>query len=248
MPFKQLIDENKMRVIFSKPFFDEVSVELLGDFNDWQRGTTPLKLSEDGEWLATVDLESNDSYRYVYLVNDFIWHSDPDAEDFVEGPYGEEASMISTSIDPSFSDDLHLQHGFLEGERPNYKKVLLPFDSWYLLDAAVSSAIEKAKESSAELILLRLSRDDNDSERCFGQESIFSILRGLQSQLQQLPIKVSVDTAVGIKAKIITKYAKEHDVDLIVISDDQVHLKGQHSLAEKLTKTAVCATEIIRPN
>ena len=242
MPFKQLIDENKMRVVFSKPFYDEVSVELLGDFNDWRRGTTPLTLSDEGEWSTTLDLEPNDSFRYVYLVNEFIWHSDPDADEFVEGPYGEEASMLSTSVNQLYSE------GLGEPETAVYKKVLLPFDSWYLLDAVVNSAIEKAKESSAELVLLRLSRDDKETGFSFGQDNIFSILRGLQSQLQQLPIKVSVDTAVGVKAKIIANYAKEHDVDLIVISDDQVQPKGKKSLAEELTKTAVCDTEIIRPN
>lgn len=238
-----------MRVIFSKPFFDEVSVELLGDFNGWRKGSTPLSLTDDGAWLATLDLQPNGAYRYVYLVNDYIWHSDPEAEEYVEGPYGEEASMLMTTIEqnpPYFFEKMDA--GDPGSNTAVSRKILLPFESWYLLGSVFSTGLEKARQSMAELVLLQLSREDPADEGCFGQENIFSILRGLQSQLQQLPIKVSLDTAVGIGAESIADYAKAHDIDLIVISDDQVQSAGDKNVADALKAIDVCPTHVVQAN
>ncbi len=249
MPFKQLIDGRKMRVVFSKPYFEEVSVDLLGDFNDWRKGVNPLSRAADGSWLITLDLKLNEVYRYGYLVNNYIWHSDPDAEEFVQGPYGEEASMITTTVNQgltSFWD--HFDVGKSTPDTAVSKKILLPFESWYLLGSVFSTGLEKARQCMAELVLLQLSQVDPADEGCFGQENIFSILRGLQSQMQQLPIKVSVDTAVGVDAESIADYAKTHDIDLIVISDDQVQFDDDKNVADALKAIDVCPTHVVHAN
>lgn len=249
MPFKQLIDDNRMRVVFSKPYFEEVSVELLGDFNGWRRGSTPLALTDDGAWLATLDLQTNGAYRYVYLVNNYIWHSDPEAEDFVEGPYGEEASMLMTTIDqnlPHFFEKVEANRA--GRETAVYKKVLLPFESWYLLGSVFGAGLEKAQQSMGELVLLQMNRKDSTDEGCLGQENIFSMLRGLQTQLQHLPVKVSLDTAVGLGAKPIADYATQHDIDLIVISEDQIQSEEDDSVVAALQAIDVCPTYVVRPH
>ena len=249
MPFKQLIDDHKMRVVFSKPYFEEVSVELLGDFNDWRKGVNPLSRAADGSWLTTLDLKLNKAYRYGYLVNNFIWHSDPDAEEFVPGPYGEEASMITTTVNQGFTSVL--DYFDVSNSAPDTavsKKILLPFESWYLLGSVFSTGLEKARQSMAELILLQLNREDPADAGCFGQENVFSILRGLQSQLQQLPVKVSLDTAVGVGAESIADYAKAHDIDLIVISNDQVQSADDKNVVDALKAIDVCPTHVVRDN
>ena len=117
-----------------------------------------------------------------------------------------------------------------------------------MLGSVFATGLEKARQSMAELVLLQLNRDDPADDDCFGQENIFSTLRGLQSQLQQLPVKVSIDTAVGVRAESIADYAKSHGIDLIVISDDQVQSADDKNVIDTLKAINACPTHVVRKN
>ncbi|HVP13665.1 MAG TPA: alpha amylase N-terminal ig-like domain-containing protein [Phycisphaerae bacterium] len=55
-------------------------VELVGDFNDWQTGRTPMFSTEEGEvWHRILEIPDG-VYHYKILVNGCIWLEDPNAD------------------------------------------------------------------------------------------------------------------------------------------------------------------------
>jgi len=64
------------------------SVELVGNFTNWENNPIPLKKSKDGAWKTTVTLESG-TYEYRFKV-DGQWRNDPDCPKRSTNPYGEE--------------------------------------------------------------------------------------------------------------------------------------------------------------
>ena len=55
-------------VVFSISAPAEAEVELIGDFNDWNTGSTPLVYSGDGVWEVSLDLEEG-VYEYKFVVD-----------------------------------------------------------------------------------------------------------------------------------------------------------------------------------
>jgi hypothetical protein len=55
------------------------SVSLVGDFNDWDGGATPMQAAKSGAlWSVTVPLTPG-RYRYAFLINGTRWLADPAA-------------------------------------------------------------------------------------------------------------------------------------------------------------------------
>jgi len=63
-----------------------VSVQLVGDFTQWQQAPVNMQRGADGFWHATVELEPGPHY-YRFLV-DGQWRDDPDCALHVPNPYG----------------------------------------------------------------------------------------------------------------------------------------------------------------
>jgi Carbohydrate-binding module 48 (Isoamylase N-terminal domain) len=54
-------------------------VALVGDFNGWNPRATPMRRdAATGRWIADVMLRPG-RYAYALVVNDSVWHADPDA-------------------------------------------------------------------------------------------------------------------------------------------------------------------------
>lgn len=70
------------------------SVLLVGDFNNWQIGETPLKKTK-GVWSVSVDLESGKSHQFRYLIDGDRWENDPEADHFVASGLGSENSVLA---------------------------------------------------------------------------------------------------------------------------------------------------------
>ena len=69
------------------------SVELVGDFNEWARGTTALKLSgAPGVWAVSVPLGPG-RHEYAFIVNGTRWVADPLAVKSSDD-FGTESSVI----------------------------------------------------------------------------------------------------------------------------------------------------------
>ena len=71
------------------------SILLVGDFNNWQIGETPLKKAKTGIWSVTLDLETGKEYQFRYLIDGTNWENDSEADKFVPSGLGSENSVIT---------------------------------------------------------------------------------------------------------------------------------------------------------
>lgn len=62
------------------------SVQLVGDFTNWEKKPIPLHREQDGIWRAAIRLEPGTHY-YRFLV-DGQWRDDPECPLLVPNPFG----------------------------------------------------------------------------------------------------------------------------------------------------------------
>lgn len=72
------------------------SAALVGDFNNWEKGATPMKKAKDGAWQAKVKLDAGREYQYRYFLNESEWANDQAADRYAAHPYGGENSVVAT--------------------------------------------------------------------------------------------------------------------------------------------------------
>jgi len=58
-------------------------VHLVGDFNDWNMDSHPMKKRKDGTFALEVELPLGRDYQFRYRVDDDIWINDAEADAFV---------------------------------------------------------------------------------------------------------------------------------------------------------------------
>jgi hypothetical protein len=74
-------------------------VELVGDFNEWTRGSIRLKPSgAPGVWTVSVPL-SPGRHEYAFIINGSRWVADPLAVKSLDD-FGTESSVISVATSP----------------------------------------------------------------------------------------------------------------------------------------------------
>ena len=76
----------KKKEMFSLLEPNAASVQLAGDFSDWEKKPINLHKDEDGIWKATVPLAPG-AHQYRFLV-DGRWHDDPACQNRVSNPFG----------------------------------------------------------------------------------------------------------------------------------------------------------------
>ena len=67
---------------------------MVGDFNSWSTSAMPMKKLKTGIFSATVDLESNHSYQFRYLLGHADWENDPDADGQALNPFGDSYNSV----------------------------------------------------------------------------------------------------------------------------------------------------------
>lgn len=70
------------------------SVALVGDFNDWNPESTPMKRRKDGAFEATLNLDAGREYQFRYRLDDNAWENDDSADSYVRSPYGDEDNSV----------------------------------------------------------------------------------------------------------------------------------------------------------
>ena len=94
---KRIVETGKgkvARVTFSLP--DSIwadAIYLVGDFNNWNETSHPLRRGRDEVWAITVDLELNREYQFRYL-KDREWMNDSQADGYSQNPYGSDNFMV----------------------------------------------------------------------------------------------------------------------------------------------------------
>lgn len=67
---------------------------VMGSFNNWRKGTTPMKaVDKNGLWSVEVPLNEGE-YTFIYLVNGTRWVTPPMAEDFVTDGFGQTNGVV----------------------------------------------------------------------------------------------------------------------------------------------------------
>ncbi|NJO91881.1 MAG: glycoside hydrolase [Chloroflexia bacterium] len=74
--------------------FSASSVNLTGDFNDWDTGSLPMKKSKNGEFTLSIELEAGKEYHFKYLIDGKEWINELEADSHVQNPYMSENSVI----------------------------------------------------------------------------------------------------------------------------------------------------------
>lgn len=63
------------------------TVAVVGDFNGWDTGATPMNELKSGGFSVTVDLEAGQEYQFRYLLDGERWENDPEADRYVPTGY-----------------------------------------------------------------------------------------------------------------------------------------------------------------
>ena len=71
------------------------SVNLVGDFNQWNAAANPMKQMPDKAWLLTIELKHG-HHRYAFLV-DGVLTIDPRGQGITRNDKGERVSLVPVS-------------------------------------------------------------------------------------------------------------------------------------------------------
>jgi nucleotide-binding universal stress UspA family protein len=171
--------------------------------------------------------------------------------------YGSVAERIMSQA-PCPTLIINARHGAPEGA-PG--KILIPLDGSVLAEHALQPALDLAQLLDAELYLLSVTTSgelrietDSKAEAFADIESgevvqAKDYLQALAENLDYEKVNYAVEIASGTVAEAIMDYAAENGMDLIIMSSHgRTGLKRwvYGSVAEKLLRSACCATMIVR--
>jgi len=70
------------------------SLALVGDFNNWNEASTPMKKAKDGTFSVSVEMESGREQQFRYLADGRKWLNDEAADKYVTTALGNENSVV----------------------------------------------------------------------------------------------------------------------------------------------------------
>jgi len=70
------------------------TAHVVGEFNNWNFSSTPMKKLKSGGFTATLDLSKGREYQFRYLLDKKNWENDRDADKFVPTPFGDSANSV----------------------------------------------------------------------------------------------------------------------------------------------------------
>ena len=72
------------------------NVRLVGDFNDWDLSSIPMKKLKNGSFSSTVELAKDAEYQFRYLLDDQEWENDWNADAYVTSPISFDDNSVVT--------------------------------------------------------------------------------------------------------------------------------------------------------
>ncbi len=67
---------------------------IVGDFNNWSINSHPMKRLKSGDFTICLELEPGRHYQYRYLIDDFRWENDWEADSYITNPYGDSENSV----------------------------------------------------------------------------------------------------------------------------------------------------------
>ncbi len=93
---------NLCRVTFKLPKIAAPNAKcvcIVGDFNNWNIHSNPMKKLKNGDYTIKLDLEPGREYEFRYLIDESKWENDWNADKYVKSPYGNfDNSVIKTNL------------------------------------------------------------------------------------------------------------------------------------------------------
>ena len=141
-------------------------------------------------------------------------------------------------------------------------RILVPMDGSTLSENAISPAVALASAFDMGILLLRVSPTIHSELEPMSSRSMFerlearasdealTYLQGVQASLIQERIPVDIKSVQGLAAAAIVDCARNHQIDLIVMSShgrSGIGLWLMGSVTEKVLRKASCSTLVVRP-
>lgn len=74
------------------------TINLVGEFNNWDKESLAFKKFKNGNFKLSLDLENGREFEFKYLVNGIDWQNDSQADGYKANGFGGENSVISTAV------------------------------------------------------------------------------------------------------------------------------------------------------
>lgn len=71
-------------------------IQILGDFNGWDKSVKSMKALKSGDFSQTIELESGKEYQCRYLLDGSVWANEADSDAKVSNEFDEMNDVIST--------------------------------------------------------------------------------------------------------------------------------------------------------
>lgn len=96
----------KKRILKSKPeckvtfnlnkeaCYEADKVNIVGDFNNWNKTATELTKKKSGDFSITLNLEVGKDYHFRYLINGNKWVNDWEADYYAPTEFNSENSVV----------------------------------------------------------------------------------------------------------------------------------------------------------
>lgn len=112
-----------------------------------------------------------------------------------------------------------------EGGEGQNRMVVVPFETLKLSPRTFEWAVSTAEATLAELVFLCVRPTEGSMDAAKEGEHLFSDLKGLQAQIQNCAVPVSIETVAGSTARLVLDYVDETHADIIVIPGNPVDAK-----------------------
>ncbi len=70
-------------------FKDAESVNIVGNFNNWNLSETSMEKLKNGSFTQSCYLETGQEIQFRYLVNNQTWITEEEADDFIDTGMGD---------------------------------------------------------------------------------------------------------------------------------------------------------------
>ncbi|MBN1779492.1 isoamylase early set domain-containing protein [bacterium] len=70
------------------------TVNLVGDFNEWNKTATPMKRMENGSFSVALNLNTGNEYQFRYLIDGETWENDWHADKYVPTIFGDVENSV----------------------------------------------------------------------------------------------------------------------------------------------------------
>ena len=70
------------------------TAHVVGEFNNWDFYSTPMKKLKKGAFTATLNLEKGREYQFRYLLDNKNWENDASADGFMPTPFGDSENSV----------------------------------------------------------------------------------------------------------------------------------------------------------